>query len=139
MDNDTKTYCQYCGSEIKSEELRCSNCGKQSPYLPKELHKFNWGAFLLNWIWGIMHDKYITLLFFPANIIPVIGPFILCIWFGIKGNEWAWNAKTWNSIEEFNKNQRFWVKLWIILFVLGTIILLKIWIFLTILGLASID
>ena len=39
---------------------------------PQELKRFNWGAFLLNWIWGIMHKQYITLLYFVACIIPVL-------------------------------------------------------------------
>ena len=104
---------------------------------PKELKRFNWGAFLMNWIWGIMHNKYVTLWYFPANIIPVIGPLLISIWFGIKGNEWAWEYKVWKDREEFNRSQQSWVKLWFILAICGTIITVKTWLFLAIIG--SID
>lgn len=93
---------------------------------PQELKKFNWGAFLLNWIWGLMHKKYITLLYFVACLIPVIGPLAVSIWFGCVGNKWAWESKSWNSIEEFNDVQRGWVNLWFILVIMGIIITVKV-------------
>jgi hypothetical protein len=92
---------------------------------PQELKRFNWGAFLLNWIWGIMHKQYLTLLYFVACFIPVIGPLAISIWFGFAGNKWAWESKNWNSIEEFNEAQRSWVRLWFVLATLGLIITLK--------------
>lgn len=91
-----------------------------------QLKKFNWGAFLLNWIWGIFHGKYITLLYFPACLIPIIGPFAVSIWFGIVGNRWAWESKSWESVEQFNTCQKIWVKLWFVLFVLSIIISVKV-------------
>ena len=36
-------------------------------------NKFNWGAFLLNWIWGIGNKTYITLIIVPISLIPQIG------------------------------------------------------------------
>ena len=101
---------------------------------PPELDKFNWGAFLLNWIWGVMHKKYITLLIFPASIIPFIGPLVMSIWFGIAGNKWAWESKNWNSVEEFNESQTLWVRLWFVLFIVGIIFTVKLFIFLSVLG-----
>ena len=102
--------------------------------LPKELNCFNWGAFLLNWIWGVMHKKYVTLWILPAAIIPVIGPFVVSIWFGIAGNRWAWESKDWASVEEFNESQKFWVRLWLVLFIVGIIFVIKMFVFLSILG-----
>ncbi len=102
--------------------------------LPEELKCFNWGAFLLNWVWGIMHKKYITLLILLSTIIPVIGPLAMSIWFGLKGNEWAWNSREWNSIKQFNEAQQNWVRIWFILFIFGTIITFKILFILIIAG-----
>jgi hypothetical protein len=31
-------------------------------HVPAEIDRWNWGAFLLNWIWGIGNDTYIALL-----------------------------------------------------------------------------
>lgn len=71
--------------------------------IPKELKKWNWGAFLLNWFWGLFNKSYWSLL----ALIPyfgVIGAFIC----GLKGNEWAWKNKKWESIEQFHSVQREW-------------------------------
>ena len=79
-----------------------SGQGKQA-VIPAELKGWNWGAFLMNWVWGIFNKTYIALLTF----VPLIGifmPFVL----GFKGNAWAWRNKKWDSIEHFRKVQKKW-------------------------------
>lgn len=131
--------CPYCNAEISGDAKKCKFCGEwvckddENNY-PEDLKRFNWGAFLMNWIWGIMHGKYITLLYFVACLIPVIGPIGISIWFGFSGNKWAWQSRNWASIEEFNQCQRNWVKLWIILFVLGLIFAIKAFLVLAYIG-----
>jgi len=85
--------------------------------IPREIQKWNWGAFLMTWIWGIANKTYIPLLV----AIPIVGlvvPFIC----GAKGNEWAWKNKRWDSIEDFKRNQRRWIYwgifLWMIVIIL---------------------
>ncbi|MBQ8460511.1 ribonuclease G [bacterium] len=130
--------CNYCKAQIPSDAIKCQYCGEWqnsgNDNLPYELKRFNWGAFLLNWIWGVTNKKYITLLYFPACIIPVIGPLAISIWFGIAGNKWAWEAKPWQNIEEFNEAQKFWVRLWFILAGISLIIAIKIFVILAIIG-----
>lgn len=131
--------CPFCGGKIDTDAQKCKFCGewvnkKDEDNFPQELKHFNWGAFLLNWIWGIMHKKYITLLYFPACIIPVIGPLAISIWFGIMGNKWAWNSQTWESTEQFNEVQKSWVRWWIILAIFGLILAIKTFIILAIIG-----
>ena len=62
--------CPFCNGEILADAKKCQHCGewvnKDVENLPEELKHFNWGAFLLNWIWGIWHKKYITLVYFPC-------------------------------------------------------------------------
>ena len=99
---------------------------ENSSIYPEEIRHFNWGAFLLNWIWGIMHGRYITLWYFPACLIPFVGPLAICFWFGIMGNRWAWDSREWESVEKFNESQRFWVKLWLVLFIFAIIITAKL-------------
>jgi len=137
--------CPYCNAEIPEEAKKCKFCGEwvtenknNKTQLPKEIRHFNWGAFLLNWIWGIMNKKYITLVYFPACLIPIIGPLAVSIWFGIAGNKWAWEAQEWDSPKKFNDVQKNWVKLWIILFILGLIFAVKTFIILSIIGSAEV-
>ena len=74
-----------------------------STALAEDLKGWNWGAFLLNWIWGIGNQTWIALL----TLIPVFG----LIWMfvlGAKGNQWAWEKGRWHSLEQFKQAQRKW-------------------------------
>lgn len=80
--------------------------------VPAEIDRWNWGAFLLNWIWGIGNNTFIALLTF----IPFFGlamPFVL----GARGSAWAWRNGRWDSVEHFKRVQRNWaiwgVVLWL--------------------------
>jgi cytochrome oxidase complex assembly protein 1 len=71
--------------------------------IPPEIDRWNWGAFLLNWIWGIGNNTFIALL----TLIPLVGlvmPFVL----GAKGSAWAWRNGRWDSVEHFRRVQRRW-------------------------------
>jgi len=71
--------------------------------VPPEIRRWNWGAFLLNWIWGIGNDTYIALL----SLIPLVNivmPFVL----GAKGSEWAWRNRRWRDVAHFKRVQRNW-------------------------------
>lgn len=109
-----------------SEFVNTSGQGSTAE-VPAELKCFNWGAFCLNWIWGVFNKSYLTLTIFASIIaafIPFIGAFVplgLCIWFGLKGNEWAWQNKQWESVEQFNSVQKKWAIAGIILFALSII------------------
>lgn len=118
--------------------------------IPKQVKRFNWGAFFFTWIWGLFNKSYLTLILLAVNIIIFLVGFIfgilaefsgdksiagliyiiimflnlitnlgclaLCIWFGIKGNEWAWQNKKWDSLKHFHDVQRIWA-------ILGTLII----------------
>jgi hypothetical protein len=73
---------------------------------PPEVKGWNWGAFLLPWIWGLSHRVWLSLLCF----IPFVG-IIMAFVLGEKGNEWAWQNQKWNSIEHFKRTQKRWA-LW---------------------------
>lgn len=71
--------------------------------VPTEIRGWNWGAFLLNWIWGIGNGTFIALLMF-VPFVNFVMPFVL----GAKGNEWAWRNRRWQSVAEFKSAQRKW-------------------------------
>ena len=111
-------FCSNCGEEVGAGFMFCPRCGQRVKVgvtpentsgqgelatVPEEVKGWNWGAFALNWIWGICNGVLIALLCF----IPFFGlvwAFIL----GVKGNEWAWRNKKWDSIEHFMSTQRGW-------------------------------
>jgi hypothetical protein len=85
--------------------------------IPPELDRWNWGAFLLNWIWGVGNNTFIALLCF----IPGVG-IIMVFVLGAKGSRWAWRNGRWDSIEHFKRTQRLWA-IWGVVIWLGTIVL----------------
>ncbi|HRE16384.1 MAG TPA: cytochrome c oxidase assembly factor Coa1 family protein [Rhodocyclaceae bacterium] len=80
--------------------------------VPAEIDKWNWGAFLLNWIWGIGNNTFIALLMF-VPLVNMIMPFVL----GAHGSAWAWRNKRWDSVEQFRDVQRKWAKWSVIVYV----------------------
>ena len=93
-----------------SKEENTSGMGK-GVEIPEGVKGWSWGAFMFNWIWAIGNKTWIGLFAF----VPYIG-FIMAIILGIKGREWAWKNKKWDSVEHFQKVQRRW-SLWSLVFV----------------------
>ena len=98
-----------------------TNTSGTSGPVPEEIKGWNWGAFWLHFIWGIAHNVWIALL---ALCLPVIWQIVL----GIKGSEWAWQQRQFDSVEQFKQTQAVWSKwgwiigiLWVI--VIGPVIL----------------
>jgi hypothetical protein len=82
--------------------------------VPPEIDRWNWGAFLLNWIWGLGNDTYIALLaLVPFVNLPMV--FVL----GANGSRWAWQNRRWDSVEHFQRVQRKWAKWGVIILVVS--------------------
>lgn len=98
-----------------------------SAAIPAEIERWNWGAFLLNWIWGIGNKTYIALLMFLPGV-NLIMLFLL----GAKGSKWAWQNKHWDSVDHFNQSQKKWVFwgviAWVLtgVFIIGAVIAIKV-------------
>jgi len=71
--------------------------------VPAEIDHWNWGAFLLNWIWGVGNNTFIALL----ALIPFVGLVMMFV-LGAKGSAWAWQNQRWESVERFKSTQRKW-------------------------------
>ena len=90
--------------------------GEEAP-LPHELRGWNWPAFLLGPIWGVGHRIWWTAIGFLA-LAPLVnaGPrqIALLLWLsfmlflGFRGNELAWRARRWESVDKFMAAQQRW-------------------------------
>lgn len=100
----------YNGNLSNGLKENTSGLGENSK-IPEEIKKWNWGAFFFNWIWGLSNNVYIALLCF----IPFVNFFML-FYLGFKGNELAWKAKRWESIESFISTQKKWSLIGITIF-----------------------
>ena len=70
---------------------------------PQELKGWSWGAFMFGWIWGVFNNVWLSFLVF----IPIFHWFWVIV-LGIKGKEWAWEQRQWESVEEFKRVQKKW-------------------------------
>ncbi|MFK5980983.1 MAG: cytochrome c oxidase assembly factor Coa1 family protein [Rhizobiaceae bacterium] len=84
---------------------------KDTP-IPPELDRWNWGAFWLNWIWGIGNSTYIALLMF----VPFVGIVMIFV-LGAKGSKWAWKNRLWENEEHFIRTQRKWARFGLVVIV----------------------
>ncbi len=75
----------------------------EASVVPEEIKGWNWGAAGLTLIWGVYHGVWISLLMF----IPFVN-LVMWIILGIKGSEWAWRARPWESVERFVASQKKW-------------------------------
>ena len=104
-------------------ELQQNTSGQgASAIVPDEIKGWSWGGFLLNWIWAIGNQVWIGLL----GLVPCLNV-IMMIVLGVKGNEWAWQNRKWESVEQFKKVQGIWVK-WGLILLAVSIVLSIIWV-----------
>lgn len=112
----------YSGMGIQSNNSQSfpNTSGQGSnAQVPEEIKRWNWGAFLLSWIWGIAHGVWLSLL----ALVPYAG-LIMAIILGIKGNEWAWQAQHYNSIEEFKEREHRWSVAGFIVFIVMIVMII---------------
>ncbi len=89
--------------------------------MPPGVGRLNWGAFALNWIWGLGNGTYIALLTL-LPVVNVVMPFVLLF----KGDRWAWQNETWRDLEHFRGVQRNWAIAAAIFYGLGALFVVGI-------------
>jgi len=129
-------FCPNCGKEVGEDIRFCPECGQrlkvgvtpentsgqgESATVPEEVKGWSWGAFALTWIWGVCNGVLLSLL----CLIPLFS-LAWAIVLGIKGNEWAWRNKKWDSVEHFKSTQRPWNIAGIVLFAISMVALAAI-------------
>jgi hypothetical protein len=92
-------------AELGPADPRRATATTEQGEIEPELRKWNWGAFLLTFIWGIRHGVMRSFLV----LVPFYG-FYEWFMLGIHGNRWAWEKGRWESVEQFHRSQRTWAK-----------------------------
>ena len=86
-----------------------------------ELAKWNWGAFLLTWLWGVFNGVMRSFMV----LIPLYGIYEVDH-ARQERNRLAWETNRWHTIDEFHKTQRKWaiwgwvVAVLVILIIIGS-------------------
>lgn len=87
--------------------------------IPREIKKWNWGAFMFNITWGFGNKTYLPLL----CLIPLFN----LVWVfvcGFKGNEWAWKKGDYQDVATFLAVQKTWNRAGLIGFIIGIAVLI---------------
>ena len=72
---------------------------------------------MLNFVWGLGMNIPWTWL----HLVPFVG-WVMPLVMWIRGNEWAWRYRHWDSVEHFRRVQRKWEIVGIIFVVLSLIV-----------------
>jgi hypothetical protein len=129
-------FCPSCGKEVSEDTKFCPQCGHntkvevtpenssgqgESAIVPEEVKGWSWAGFSLTWIWGVFNGVLISLLvLIPFPLFSLAWAIVL----GIKGNEWAWRNKKWDSVEHFKNAQRPWNIAGIVIFAISMVALI---------------
>jgi len=71
--------------------------------LPDGVAGWSWGAFVFSWIWAIGNRTPWGLL----GLVPGVG-LVVRVLLGLKGREWAWRSRRWDSLSHFRRVQQRW-------------------------------
>ena len=115
-------FCPQCGQDLKVEVTPDNTSGQgESAIVPEEVKGWSWAGFSLTWIWGLFNGVLISLLvLIPFPLFSLAWAIVL----GIKGNEWAWRNKKWDSVEHFKNAQRPWNIAGIVIFAISMVALI---------------
>jgi len=105
MPLDTNTGSPVMKPAVAVSHSRDGNLWDTSEPIPDEIRGWNWGAFLLPWLWPFTNRVWVGLASWIPNVPWIL---IVAIALGANGNEWAWRSRKWRSIEQFKAHQRGW-------------------------------
>ena len=111
----------------RPENVNTSGKGPNAKVPEAVKNKFNWGAFLFFELWGFLNKKYLAIAGVLLMFIPLIGILInlgMRIYYGIKGNEWAWQNNYYPSINVFHETQQRWNYAFLFYFILFIVLVI---------------
>ena len=86
-----------------------------APSVPTTTFGWNWGAFLLSWIWAFGNG---LVWYGILGLCPCLVP---QIYLGLKGSQLSWERGRWTSVEQFRASQRKWAVAGLILLLIGLV------------------
>ncbi|WP_233278829.1 ribonuclease G [Floricoccus penangensis] len=134
LEND-KELKEDINSILKSqqvENIKIVHVYEDSNQVPEDIKGWNWGAFGLTLYWSIGNKVYLGLLIL-LSMVPYAGFVFAIVWkivIAAKGNEWAWKAGKYKSVEEYKKVQESWKMPGIVAFILGILSIFIVFLFL---------
>jgi len=134
VEHEGKVYCNQCIQKMVSGESAAasqpatvllventSGMGSRAA-VPRELGEWNWGGFLLTWIWGIGNSVWWSFLVFVPYLGFMVMPWVLAF----KGNQWAWQSRHWDSVDHFKRVQHTWAMWGLGITIAGTLLVTAI-------------
>ncbi|HOC90990.1 MAG TPA: hypothetical protein PKH33_01335 [bacterium] len=130
------SYCANCGANTSTGAQSGIEQGiVNNDSVPEGIKGFNFGALVFNWIWAFSHKLWLygvlSLIFIFVSPFSFVGSvlignglawlseilfvldhvltLVLLVILAFKGNELAWKAGKFNSIEVFKNTQRAWI------------------------------
>lgn len=104
-------------SEVDEGE---NTSGTRSARLPPSARGWNTAAFLIGPIWGPANGVWLgvvglVFLVMPESVLSIMPKLLLYLGYGAflgyRGNELAWRARRWTSLEQFKRVQQQWMLL----------------------------
>lgn len=89
------------------------------------LGRFNLGAFLGSWVWGLANRIYWPLAIIPLSFIPYLGQILslfLCTYLGLNGNQMGWQHSRGVSFPEWRKRQAMLVYIGVLVFIVCMVV-----------------
>ena len=88
--------------------------GMQSTVPAEVSQGWNWGAFVISWIWALNHKMVAWGIgIFLISFVPYLGGLAhlaAAIYLGAKGNDLAWQNRRFESVADFKACQAIWAK-----------------------------
>ena len=102
--------------DVEAPSARPNDSGTPDAQLPEELKGWNLGGLFIPFVWGPFNRVWVGLAVLSVGLLPippllgllVYGPVAMVV--GMRGNELAWRARKWDSVDHFRSVQGQWAK-----------------------------
>ena len=102
--------------DVEASSAGPNDSGTPDAQLPEELKGWNLGGLFIPFVWGPFNRVWIGLAVLSVGLLPippllgllVYGPVAMVV--GMRGNELAWRARKWDSVDHFRSVQGQWAK-----------------------------
>jgi len=116
--------------DVEASSAAPNDSGTPDAQLPEELKGWNLGGLFIPFVWGPFNRVWIGMAVLSVGLLPippllgllVYGPIAMLV--GMRGNELAWRARRWDSVDHFRSVQGQWAKWGAICFIIFIVTIL---------------